>query len=650
MLKLTITRYSYVIQYLVNVICTFVRAILQKKGLLLRGIDRNKFIKKGYYYLISCNNQDWRRGNMFNIFKKIGWFIRRNKLLFFVVVVADALAGAISVIMPKIIGQTIDLIATSQLSLTNFTQTVGILILLIIIGYIMAATWVYVLFRLGIDFERVFRNKFYRHIMTMGGTFFKKNAVGDLMVRATTDLKQVSLVTSDGFFFLLEGTIYLSMILIGMLTSGNITLTLLAVVPIACAEFTSASFGTKISQFHKVAQEKLCTLSESLLESVRGVQAIRAYNQEEQNYQMLEGRTSAVEKEFGRADFYENLNIFLLYLAYGIAEILVIYFGAQMVFKSQVTPGNFVTFMMYINMIGWPLFAIGAVFGLLKRGEASYDRIQEILDVETDIKIDTTKATIDHFTSLQLKDFSFAYPDAGPEEYALKDISFDLSKGKTLGIVGKVGGGRSTLVKQLLGEYPVQKPETLEVNGQPFDYYNIASIRQLFGYVPQEHVLFSKSVRENLLVADVDATEAQLDQAIDLADFRKDLAFLQNGMDTMTGESGTMLSGGQKQRLAIARAFLSNPEILVLDDALSAVDGKTEEKIIANIIGHRKNRTNIIIAHRLSAVAHADEILVLDGGKIVERGTHTELIAQDGWYCEQVAYQSLEGITNEENE
>jgi len=581
---------------------------------------------------------------MFTIFKKINWFMKRNWKAFLLVVVADVTAGGISVTTPRIIGNTVDAMSRNQLSWQQFVMTCCLLVGLIVIGYLAAITWVYFLYELGLRFEYQFREKFYQHVMKMGGSFFKQHAVGDLMVRATTDLKQVAVVTSDGFFFLLEGTVYLGLIITGMLLTGNLRLTLIAVVPLVCLMFVLSKFGEKIREFNTDAQNKLSDLSESLLESVRGVQVIRAYGKEEQNAQMLQTKVEQTRDLYGKVDVYDNLMTALLYLGFGLTEVTVIYFGVQMVFDSLMSSGNMVAFMLYLGMLGWPLNALGSVFGILKRGESSYDRIEQILVVQPDVVVHTDKKEVKDFESITFQHFAFQYPDAAADDYALKDISLVLEKGQTLGIVGKVGGGRTTIIRQLLGEYPVTQPDMLLLNGVSYHDYNMKSIRAMFGYVPQEHILFSKTVKENLKIAKLDATDTEIDKAIDLADFRKDLAFLNHGLDTMTGESGTMLSGGQKQRLAIARAFLSNPQILILDDALSAVDGKTEAKIIQNIIENRKHETNIIVAHRLSAVAHANHIIVLEDGKIVEEGTHQQLIQQNGWYKEQYEYQSMEGV------
>lgn len=579
---------------------------------------------------------------MFTIFKKIGWFMNKYKWLFILAAIGDILAGTMSVLAPQILGRTIDLLTKNQLTLVIFYQSIGGLIGLTIFAYICNVLWVYLLFGLGIRFEQEFRGKFYHFVMKMGGTFFKKYAVGDLMVRVTTDLKQVAAVTSEGFFFLIEGTIFLLLIVVAMLVTTNVKLVLITIIPLLFVTWIISIIGNKISKYHGLAQNKLSKLSETLLEAAKGEQVLRAYRQESRNVNILSQQTHAVKKLFGFADNYDNLSIFLLFAFWGGAEFLVFYFGGMMVFHAEITAGELVTFILYFNMIGWPLFSLGNVFGILKRGDASFDRIQEVLENQPEVISNVQEKVSFDFEKLEFNQYYFQYPNADKDDYALKNINFVLKKGQTLGVVGKVGGGRTTLVRQLLGEYALQDGDMVKINDKPYSEYHLSDIRELFGYVPQEHILFSKSVKDNLRIAKENATEEEIQQAIRLADFEKDIQFLNDGLETLTGESGAMLSGGQKQRLAIARAFLKDPEILILDDALSAVDGKTEAKIIDNILQYRQGKTNIIIAHRLSAVKHADIILVLDNGVIIEQGNDIELMKNKAWYYEQAMYQSLE--------
>ncbi|MFA5602979.1 MAG: ABC transporter ATP-binding protein, partial [Bacilli bacterium] len=303
------------------------------------------------------------------------------------------------------------------------------------------------------------------------------------------------------------------------------------------------------------------------------------------------------------------------------------------------TPGQLVSFILYLGMIGWPMFALGDLVNIMSRGNASYDRINSILtqksevqDPQYPVEISTTLET------LELKDVTFSYP--GSKYLALDRVSFSVKKGKTLGIAGKTGSGKTTIIRQILKQYDLQKGQVL-INHTNIKDITTNNLRKFFGYVPQEHIMFSGTVHKNIAFGKKDATNEDIDEAINLASFRKDIAFLDDGLDTIVGEAGITLSGGQKQRLAIARAFITNPEVLILDDSLSAVDGTTEKEILKNIKRARSKKTTIIIAHRLSAIEHADEIIVLEDGKIVERGNHQELMELGGWYSKQYMHQQM---------
>lgn len=296
-------------------------------------------------------------------------------------------------------------------------------------------------------------------------------------------------------------------------------------------------------------------------------------------------------------------------------------------------------------MLTWPMFAIGELINVMQRGNASLDRVQATLDYKEDVPDAINSENVEDLNSIQFNNLSFQYPSS--KNYNLEKISLRINKGETIGIVGKTGSGKTTFIKQLLREYPLTKGR-LQLSGVNIEEQKKESVRNWIGYVPQEQFLFSRTVRENILFANDKASEEELEKAIELADFKKDLELLPEGLETLVGEKGVALSGGQKQRISIARALMKNPELLILDDSLSAVDGKTEAKIIENLKSERKNKTTIITTHRLSAVENAHWILVLNNGRVIEEGTHEQLLQVNGWYKEQYDRQQIKSKEAEE--
>lgn len=329
----------------------------------------------------------------------------------------------------------------------------------------------------------------------------------------------------------------------------------------------------------------------------------------------------------------------------GLSYIIALTYGIYLVFRNQITLGDLVSFNMYLGMIVWPMFAIGELINIMQRGGASLERIDETLNSRPDVEDIAHPVPVEYPTRIELKDVTFRYPTSTIDN--LSGVSFSLSQGQTLGVVGRTGSGKSTLLKQLLHEYPSGKGDIL-ISGVPIGQIALDRLHGWMGYVPQEQILFSKSVRENIQFGYNNASDERIMEAITAAAFQNDLGTLSDGLDTLVGERGVSLSGGQKQRVSISRAFIANPDILILDDALSAVDARTEAKIIENIRSERAGKTTLISTHRLSAIEHADLIVVLDNGHITERGTHQELLNMNGWYREQFDRQQVENnLTNE---
>jgi len=324
----------------------------------------------------------------------------------------------------------------------------------------------------------------------------------------------------------------------------------------------------------------------------------------------------------------------------GLSYMIGLVYGAVLVYRSEITLGELVSFNMYLGMLIWPMLAIGELINIMQRGNASLDRINETLGAQADVADAADLTHVEVPAGIVFDKVTFRYPSSAIDN--LIDVSFTLGRGQTLGIVGRTGSGKTTVLRQLLREYPLGKGEVL-VGGAPLGEVALDQIRGWIGYVPQQPVLFSRTIRENIRFGNADLAfdEDRLNRALELASFRKDVAFLPDGLETLVGEKGVALSGGQKQRVSIARAVIADPEILMLDDALSAVDAKTEVEILEGVRRERAGKTTIITTHRLSAVQHADWIIVLDEGRVVEEGTHHQLLERGGWYKEQYDRQQL---------
>ncbi|MGD6777147.1 ABC transporter ATP-binding protein [Sutcliffiella horikoshii] len=576
---------------------------------------------------------------MFSVLGKLGWFFKEHWKRYTVAIALLIFAGILEVIPPKMIGMAIDDIQIGAFTPEKLMQYVIFLTILAIVIYGITYTWMYQLFGSSFLVERSLRSKLMGHLLKMTPTFYEKNRTGDLMARATNDLKAISTTAGFGVLTLIDSSVFMLIILgtMGFMISWKLTLA--AIIPLPLMAIAMNIYGKKIHQRFTEAQDAFGDMNDKVLESIAGVRVIRAYVQERADQGRFHEMTDDVYKKNVKVAIIDSLFEPTIKLLVGASYLIGLGYGAYLVFHKSITLGELVAFNVYLGMLIWPMFAIGELINVMQRGNASLDRVNETLAYKEDVRDHHETIDVSTPSMIEFNQVTFQYPSSNVEN--LKNVSFDLKAGQTLGIVGKTGSGKTTLIKQLLREYPLGTG-TININGVDLEKIPLDTVQGWIGYVPQDHILFSRSVKENILFGKEDATDEEIAQAIRSSAFEKDLELLPEGLQTLVGEKGVSLSGGQKQRISIARALIADPEILILDDSLSAVDAKTEATIIENIRNERAEKTTVITTHRLSGVQHADWIIVLEDGKIVESGMHDQLMAIGGWYKEQFVRQQVQ--------
>ncbi|WP_026022952.1 ABC transporter ATP-binding protein [Paenisporosarcina sp. TG20] len=580
---------------------------------------------------------------MFSVLFKLKWFFAENWKRYTIAVSLLMVTNVLEVVPPWLLGESIDAIYQQTLTTKLLLTFILALIAVTIVNYISNFIWQYQLFGGAYVIEKQLRGRLMRQFLRMTPSFYEKNRTGDLMARATNDLKAVSTTAGFGILTLIDSSLYMLTILITMGILVSWKLTFVALLPLPILALIMQILGKRIHEKYMKAQDAFGDMNDSVLEAVAGVRVIRAYVQERASEKQFASMTEDVYTKNMEVEKIDALFNPITKVLTGISYMIGLGYGAYLVSQQQITLGDLVAFNIYLGMIIWPMFAIGELINVMQRGNASLDRVQETLDYEEDVKDPKRVGSLERPGSIRFSGVSFQYPTS--PTINLSNINVHIEEGQTLGIVGKTGSGKTTFMKQLLREYPVGSG-TLSFSSEPIESLTKNQVRNWIGYVPQDHVLFSRTVKENILFGHPDATDEDVDKAIRLSYFQKDLEMLPLGLKTLVGEKGVALSGGQKQRISIARALIKNPEILLLDDSLSAVDSKTESRIIKNIQQERSGKTTIITSHRLSAIQHADWIVVLDDGVIIEQGNHEELLLKEGWYKEQFDRQQIEEVTS----
>ncbi|AHD07688.1 putative multidrug resistance ABC transporter ATP-binding/permease protein YheI [Paenibacillus larvae subsp. larvae DSM 25430] len=581
---------------------------------------------------------------LLSILYKLRWFFRQHWKRYTIAVVLLILVGVGDIIPPQIVGRVVDGIQQGTITYGRLAELLLFTLGLTFIIYGITYVWMYQLFGGAYWVERILRSRLMKHFMRMTPTFYERNRTGDLMARATNDLKAVSITAGFGILTLVDSTAFMIVILCTMGFAISWKLTFAALLPLPFIALAMKVYGKTIHERYTKAQDAFGDMNDQVLESVSGVRVIRAYVQEQEDRNRFRDITEDVYAKNASVARIDALFDPTIKVLVGISYMIGLGYGAYLVFQNSITLGDLVTFNVYLGMLIWPMFALGELINVMQRGSASMDRVNETLGYSEDVSERPHPTYVDSPETIEFEDVTFRYPSSTVDN--LKHVSFTLKRGQTLGIVGRTGSGKSTLIKQLMREYPGLKG-SIRISGVPIEHLSLEQLHGWIGYVPQEQLLFSKTVRENILFGKSGGSDGDVQKAIQDASFSQDIETLSQGLETLVGEKGVALSGGQKQRVSLSRALIGDPEILILDDAMSAVDARTEARIIENIRRERSGKTTLISSHRLSAVEHADWIIVMEDGRIAEQGTHEDLVALGGWYREQFERQQVESNLSE---
>lgn len=566
-------------------------------------------------------------------------FIKDNKWRLIFSVLLLIIIDLLALITPWLLGNIIDGLGDTNLGLDQINKLIfaifGIEILLLILRFFMRSQ----MNKAAYDIEYKLRTAYFSHLLKLDEDFFIEQKTGDLMARATNDIAAITQVFTEGLIMFVDSILIIFVVLFITISFISVDLTLVSIVNLPILAFFIIVFSPVVGRRFKKMNESFGNLSEKTREFISGIRLLKAFNKEGIISKVFKMESLKLYRDNVKVQqIIVSLNPLIRVIAY-TSTIIAVFYGGNLVLEGSISMGKFSSFITYLQRLTWPFMAVGFLISILQMGSASLSRLNNIFSYEPKINDDNMDGSITELEgNISVKNLSFQY--SGANVPTLKHISFDLEKGKTLGIIGRTGSGKSTLASLL-----VRRHDTIGnhifFDSHPIQTIPLKTLHNSIGYAFQESRIFSASVAENIAIGEKSYDMSKLRYYAKLACIDEEIMKMEKGYDTELGEKGVNLSGGQKQRLSIARTLAKDPKIVILDDSISAVDNQTMMEIIANLRAVLKDKTSIIISHRISSVMDADEIIVLDGGFLVQKGTHEELIKTEGIYRELYEIQSI---------